>query len=244
MVERTLVIVGPGGVGKTPLGKLIRDAVIQIDPYRLREKKHPRNEDDSLYAHPKLRCGLDRVATSFGDEPRDIGDVGCIRWYPKSQMLSFKVREDWQLLILKGLAGELAKAEIFAPILNVLLEVKEIRCLFGELCIVVLNPLPQSICDMSDWRPLAEKTGENRLKRGDTCESAISGAVSVFEEGPAWRELIEERSAIEYRDWPFPEYVYKTPPAGVSLEAHQKQVGDAAVRCLLEGRPDLAVFFA
>ena len=36
MVKSTLILVGPGGVGKGPLAKLIRTNAVTIDPYRLR----------------------------------------------------------------------------------------------------------------------------------------------------------------------------------------------------------------
>lgn len=38
MIERTVVVVGPGGVGKSPLDALFRDDMVKIDPYRLRSE--------------------------------------------------------------------------------------------------------------------------------------------------------------------------------------------------------------
>lgn len=57
MIKNTLFIVGPGGIGKSPLSSLIKDEAVKIDPYRLR-KRGPRDENDIFYTHPKLRNEL------------------------------------------------------------------------------------------------------------------------------------------------------------------------------------------
>lgn len=59
MIHKTLIIVGPGGIGKSPLDKIVKAGILRIDPYRLR-KDGPRppnksGEKDMLYAHQNLR---------------------------------------------------------------------------------------------------------------------------------------------------------------------------------------------
>ncbi len=66
MAKQTLIIVGPGGVGKSPIDGLVRKDVLRLDPYRLRSKGHPRDTDDRLYAPPKLRDELGLVGEHYG----------------------------------------------------------------------------------------------------------------------------------------------------------------------------------
>lgn len=58
MAKSTLIVVGPGGVGKSPIDDIVRSDVVRLDPYRLRSDG-PRNQDDRLYAPPKLRDEVD-----------------------------------------------------------------------------------------------------------------------------------------------------------------------------------------
>lgn len=72
MIKNTLILTGPGGIGKGPLTNLIREDAVSIDPYRLRPDGPRRKSDDPLYAHPKLRTELHSILSSFGDFPRKI----------------------------------------------------------------------------------------------------------------------------------------------------------------------------
>ena len=49
----TLLITGPGGVGKSPLNRLVRPGVARVESYRLR-RHGPRDAHDFYYAHPNL----------------------------------------------------------------------------------------------------------------------------------------------------------------------------------------------
>jgi len=69
MIERTVIIVGPGGVGKSPLDALFRDDIIKIDPYRLRPSG-PRDSNDIFYAHPKLRIVYLRATLTWAYSSR------------------------------------------------------------------------------------------------------------------------------------------------------------------------------
>ena len=105
MPENTLIIVGPGGVGKSPLTMLLRNDVAQVDPYRLRSGG-PRNSSDTLYVPPKLCPELTCVLEGLGDA---VQKVSCgteqVQWFPKGKILFFIVRGEWQFLILGGLQG-------------------------------------------------------------------------------------------------------------------------------------------
>ena len=64
-IRKTLVIMGPGGVGKSPLDALFKDGVIRLDPYRLRPNG-PRGQGDKLYAPPELHDDLKGGACKTG----------------------------------------------------------------------------------------------------------------------------------------------------------------------------------
>lgn len=239
MIQRTFTIVGPGGVGKSPLDALFKTNITRIDPYRLRSRG-PRDSNDIFYAHPRLHLELDRVFRGLGDEPKKLDNI---KWCPKSKVLFFKVRDEWQFLILNGLEGDIAKAEIYAPVLPTLLSIPDIRNIFGMIQIVVLNPANQSVTKMQDWKQLEEKTRNNCIKRSDPSASVQKRVSSVAEEAPAWKKLIEDYGATEYCSWQFPEYLYKKPIPAVSMVEHQKQILLKAHQYFLGGNPDLEVFF-
>lgn len=242
MIEKTLIVVGPGGAGKSPLDALFKTD-IRIEPYRLRSRGRPRNSNDIFYAHTKLRDELHRVLEGLPDAPKGLGDKHTVEWFPRSEVLFFKVRDDWQLLILKGLESSTAKAEIYAPVLPTLLSIEAIKKTLGEVWIIVLNPAHQSVTVMRDWKELEEKTRDNCKRRGDDDESVVKRVKSIAEEAPAWKELIENYGAMEYCDWQFSEYLYKEPGLGISMVEHQKQILLQARECLLKANPDLNVFF-
>ena len=243
MIERTIFVVGPGGVGKSPLDAVFRDDVVRIDPYRLRASG-PRDSNDIFYAHPRLRAEWRSVLAALGEQAVQIGSrERPVEWFPRGQVLSFKVRETWQLLVLRGLEGQLAKVEIHAYVLPALLSHPDVSSLLGnEKVIIILNPAPESATATDDWIQLEEKTRQNCAARGDSPESIAERAGSAASEALIWRWLIQEHAATEYTAWEFPEYLYKKPPPGVRPLEHQKQVLTRARRRLLLGNPDLRVF--
>lgn len=209
---RTLVIFGPGGVGKSPLDGLLPESVLRVEPHRLRPNG-PRDKDDVLYGHPCLRNQLHQLLNRLGFAP--CYPTPGIEWFPQAMTLFIEVRSEWQLLFLPQPGFELAKAEIYAPHYVELVRIPTIRHVFGELEMVILNPshLPigrepgtqqEEDALLNDLR---RKTKENCILRGDTQEQAEKRASSVTEELPAWREAIR-MGAKEFQDWPFPEYEY------------------------------------
>jgi hypothetical protein len=244
MIERTLTIVGPGGIGKSPLDRLFRHDVIRIDPYRLRSSG-PRDSNDVYYVHPRLRDEMLSILAALGDRAVRVGASGSrVEWFPKGQVLFFEIRGGWQLLILSGLEGQLAKAELHAPILATLLSHPETSSLLGRrIEVIILNPAPQSVMAMQDWQPLEKKTRHNCTERGDTDESIQKRVGSAAQEGLAWKQLIQEHAATEYHAWEFPEYLYKRPAPGTGLLEHQRQMLIKARHRLLAGNPGLRPFF-
>src|SRR5437773_2589231 len=71
MIQKTLMVFGPGGIGKTDLDHLIRGDVVRIDPYRLRERPREKHENsgtsDLSYAHMNLRPELQCAFEALGD---------------------------------------------------------------------------------------------------------------------------------------------------------------------------------
>ena len=241
MIHETLMIVGPGGIGKSPLEDIIRADAVRVDPYRLRHDG-PRNPDekgekDLLYAHPKLR---DEIYLTF--QRLGLG-LTClsqdVHWFPQAMTLFLKVWTDWQVLFLEGLDGHVAKAEIYAPVVPILLDNPQIRRVFGKLSMVVLNPVGK-LQSLTDLGPLKEATRQNCRKReGLKDEEPDSGTVkkrmaSVDEEAAAWREMIE-LNATECANWSYPEYRYQTGDRKKLLADARKEI--------LEHNPALKVFF-
>jgi hypothetical protein len=244
MIERTLAVVGPGGVGKSPLDGLFRHDIVRVDPYRLRSRG-PRDSNDVYYVHPRLRDEMLAVLAALGDRAVQIGASGSrVEWFPRSQVLFFEMRGGWQLLMLSGLEGQTAKAELHAPILATLLSHPDTSSLLGRrIEVIILNPAPQSVMEMPDWQRLEEKIRHNCTKRGDSSESILKRVGSAAQEGLAWRQLIQEHAATEYHAWEFPEYLYKRPAPGVGMLQHQRRMLIKARHCLLERNPGLGVFF-
>lgn len=225
MVDRTVIVVGPGGVGKSPLDYLFATDV-KINPYRLRPKGPDKNKDDLFYCHPRLKDELSSIFDALLVPKREIGRISWapVEWFPEARTLLFKVRNQNQVLIFMGIQGQAAKAELYAPLLPIVLSETDLAELFGETEIVVLNPVLQSMTTMSDWRDLSTATEDNCRRRGDSNDDALSRADSVREELEAWKALISSNRATEYTHWPFPEYIYKEPGGTVGLLQHQKNL--------------------
>lgn len=233
MAKSTLIIVGPGGVGKSPIDGLVRSDVIRLDPYRLRTDG-PRDQSDSLYAPPKLHEELSRVFEAFDDRAMvKNADTETVEWYAKAGVLFFTVRGEWQFIIVPTDTGTLAKMEIYAPVLPTLLTINEFVTALGVRKIVVLNPAPTHLSTMGDWKAVEERTGHNCLERGDSDKSIQKRVKSVAVEAPFWRELVEKHGAIEAVDWQYPEYMYERVP----------EAFDKAKQCLLGLDGTLAEFF-
>jgi hypothetical protein len=243
MIQQTIVIVGAGGAGKSPLNHILKDEVIKIDPYRLR-LKGPRNSNDYCYAPPQLRSELAELMAGLGEQPQIFTGQGeTIEWYPRGQILFFTVRGIWQFLMLNRLSGTLAKAEIYAPVFQTLLSLTNLSTVLGQMHIIVLNPAPQKLANLHGWQILAEVTKNNCELRGDPPDSVRERAYSIEIESQSWRQLIEQHGAIEYAGWEFTEFLYKKAPWNKPLIEHQKHLLLKARKRLLAGRPELDIFF-
>ena len=185
MITDTLIIVGPGGVGKSPLDKALKAEVVRIDPYRLRNAG-PRDSRDVFYAHPRLRDELYLTFQRLGVGLTCLSDR--VHWFPEASTLFLKVREEWQLLLLEALPAGIAKAEIFAPAIPAMFENPQVRRWLGRVSMVILNPAG-SLATLSDFGPVEEKTKANCKKRGDSSDSVDKRVASVDEEAGAWQQI-------------------------------------------------------
>ncbi len=236
MLEHTLIIVGPGGAGKGPLAQLIRDDAATLDPYRLRRDGPRINLDDPLYAPPKLRDELCGILQGFGDSAQQIPcGTEKMEWFAKTKVLFFTVRGEWQFLILQDLEDQVAKAELYAPVLPALFSLPEICQLMGRTRVLILNPSPHGLLEMSDWEDLQSRTRDNIVRRGDLTRSVDRHVDTIAIEAPAWRTLIRENDALELTNWPFPEYRF--------AEENQEQLLLEARKTILRLDPELTVFF-
>jgi len=241
-IERTLAITGAGGAGKGPLDFLIKESITRIEPHRLR-RRGPRNSNDKYYAHPNLRNELRQLAAELGDEPQRIpSEIEDIEWFPRAKLLLFTVRRhEWQCLVLGGLQGPTAKAEVYGPVLSALLQ-SEIGGLMGLVDVILLNPASTALSCAPNLRELKEETEMNCTLRGDTPESVAERVAAVEEEVPFWQELLETKGATEFVGWQYPEYSYKAADVAPWLARHQQNCLIRARQRLLEGRPSLNVY--
>lgn len=228
MIHDTLILVGPGGIGKSPLDSIIRHDVLRIDPYRLREDG-PRNRKDVHYAHPKIRDQLYLTYEKMGLSFLPLSDE--VLWSEKAMTFFLRVRKEWQLLFLGGLSCQKAKAEIFAPAIPVLLSNPIIKNLFGRISMVVLNPAGT----LDDLDGLRSKTDENCRKRGDTEDSVKKRVKSLDEEVPAWKQMMT-LGAIEYPNWPYAEHIYSKSNDKICLLIEARST-------LRKKNPRLEIFF-
>jgi hypothetical protein len=220
VLTATALVVGPGGVGKGPLDFLFKSSVCRIDPYRLRPTG-PRDVGDILYAHPKLRDELQANLLAVGDKLQTVGEA---EWFPRARTLFFKVRREWQFVLLAGIGGKLAKLELYAPVLLTVLTDQHLASCFGNTFeVIILNPASESVTTMTSWQELEAKMLHNCKQRGDSAGSIEKRVSSIGEEAPAWRDLVATKGALEYPNWPFPEYVFKNSEPGTSKVDHQKR---------------------
>src|SRR5690349_20092248 len=119
MITNSLMLFGPGGIGKSPVDSIVRRDALRIDPYRLRPTG-PRDQEDVFYAHPNLRGELSLAFKHLGDRRERLSEQPAVDWFPNSQAAFFDVRGEWQCLLLGGLFATHAKVEIYAPAVPVL----------------------------------------------------------------------------------------------------------------------------
>jgi hypothetical protein len=230
MVSDTLLVVGPGGIGKGPLDKALKAEVARIDPYRHR-RAGPRDSKDVFYAHPRLRDELYLTYQRLGVGLTPLSDH--VHWFPDASTLFLKVRDEWQLLLLQALPSGIAKAEIFAPAIPVMFDSPQVRRYFGRVWTVILNPTAP-LATLTDLAPLKETTRWNCKMRGDSSDSVEKRVASIDEEAGAWRQMLA-LGATEYANWRFAEFVYG--------ERGEKDTLIAARRALLDGCRRLEIFF-
>ncbi len=244
MLRKTIIVVGPGGVGKSPLDVIFK-VDTRIDPYRLRGDG-PRASDDVFYAHPKLYQELTSALGILGDErhppkPQELKPPREIEWYEKSKTLFFNVRQEKLCLLLGGLKNRTAKAEIYAPVLSEILDgvIPGLEGVFGRVHIIVLNPASVSVSEENALTALKERTTHNCQACGDSGESVRRSCDFVAEELAAWSRLVEQHGAREYENWEFPTYLYNEPDSGRTPLEHRIDLLCRAKKCLLAGDPEL-----
>jgi len=216
VIDKTLMIFGPGGIGKGPIDQIVRREVARVDPYRLRTRPRDMRENggipDFFYGNPKLRSELTWISKELGDIKQLLSDQPRVEWFPKSRIAFFDVRGEWQCLLLGGLEAHLAKAEIYGPVVPVLFSRQEVRDLFGDLSIIILNPV-QSLARLDgDYLTLKDATKDN-CERAGRSPSEIKKRVDSIDdpkapEAKAWLTMLQ-LGGHEFYNWTFPEYVYQ-----------------------------------
>lgn len=237
MIKKTLMIFGPGGIGKSPLDDILVESVSRIDPYRMRNRPRDRDENggipDFFYANPKLREELIWIFENLGDEKVELSTKPRLEYFRKAQTVFFKVRSDWQFLVLGNMESELAKAEIYGPVVPSLLSRKEIKAIFGELFIIILNPVKPLKSLDGDYEELKKATRENCAQAGRSEKDTQKRIDSIDVEVESWLKMIDE-GGIEASNWAFPEYKYRN---------NRNETLISAKHTLLELNPELESFF-
>ena len=157
MIKASCIIMGPGGIGKSPLGKLF-NVDHTWDPYRMRIKG-PRSTDKTKYVSPTVYLQFQLTLQMLGDNAIVVGDLNeapliddipgsyilssmerrwfdenrvKVLWYPRSNILFYPVRtEQFQMLVLDG--DGIVQAELYAPVLGQLLQNSELIAKFGKV---------------------------------------------------------------------------------------------------------------
>jgi len=104
---------------------------------------------------------------------------------------------------------------------------QDVRDSFGELSIIVLNPVAPLRDLNGEYSSLKEATADNCRKAGRS-EGDIEKRVNSIDdqEAPevvAWLEMLE-LGGIEFPHWPFPEYRYQTDRIATLVEARKTLV--------------------
>ena len=238
MIDNTLLVFGPGGIGKSPVDSLIRTDAVRIDPYRLRTSG-PRDQKDVFYAHPNLRSQLAAAFEALGDRPERLSTAPAVDWFAKSRIALLEVRGEWQCLFVGTLSCAYAKAEIYAPSVPGLLMREDVRKAFGTLTIAILNPVASLDELGDDLTPLMEATLENCARRGDIQPSIDKRVNSIREEATAWRRMLD-LGGTEYPKWPFPEYVYADNETGTLVAARSTLIaGNPVIERFLRSEAEI-----
>lgn len=228
MIKNTLLIFGPGGIGKSSLDEIIRREVVRIDPYRLRERPRDRNENggipDLFYANRNLRSELLWAFESLGDTKEPLSSRPPVEWFPKARAAFFDVRGEWQCLLLGALQAQLAKAEVFGPAVPVLFSRRDVREIFGDLSIVILDPV-ESLRRLSGNYQTLKKATEDNCRKAGRSEKDIEKRVKSIDdpkapEATAWLAMLE-LGGLEFSNWAFPEYVYEKNRIQTLIEARK-----------------------
>ena len=237
MIGKTLLIFGPGGIGKSPIDDIIGRNVIRVDPYRMRERPRDRNENggipDFFYANPKLRQELTSIFQNLGDTKERLSAKPIVEFFPKAKAAFFDVRGDWQFLLLGSLQAEIAKAEIFGPVVPALFNRPDVHAIFGDFSIIILNPVDPLRTLNGNYQRMKRKTEENCRKAGRSEKDIRKRVDSIDEDAMAWLAMLD-LGGIEFPNWAFPEYVYQE-------DRITKLI--AAKRALLDRNPALESFF-
>jgi len=257
MAERSVILMGPGGVGKGPAME-----VFTVDrtwnPYRMRIKG-PKPRDRTKYVSPTVYLQFQLVLQNHIEKPVRLGELPDapliddipewssilrerqkrlfddnrkhVLWYPKSQVLFYPVRkEQFQMLFLDG--DGTMRAELYAPAAAVMLREPALRTHFGELVVLVLNPTSNGIMEgcLKDLEDRTRINAEERDGKGDSAEGRVR---SVSEELPAWQSVVGEGYGRDCSDWKFPEWRYIRPDRSVQVLKLEENE-----RTSLEKRPE------
>lgn len=213
MIQNTLLIFGPGGIGKSPLDHIIKREVVRIDPYRLRERPRDRDENggipDLFYANRNLRSELLWIFDTLGDAKELLSRRPPVEWFSKARTAFFDVRGEWQCLLLGALDAHLAKAEVFGPAVPVLFSRQDVREFFGDLTIIILNPVGSLTTLGADYEAVKRATADNCRKAGRSEKDIKKRVKSIDDpeapEATAWLSMLE-LGGLEFTNWVFPEY--------------------------------------
>lgn len=261
-----LCVLGPAGIGKSPLDALFRNQATTIEPYRVR--KAPRGSDDRYYVASEVLQALLSLCRELG-EPFYIVDSkkegnsyldGSRRWIEiYGQATFFTVRNVEQVLLhsIATPTSTVRKIEVFGPVLASLLSrislenrprfITDVNLTF----FILLNPCKESFRQISgdqviqayDWPFLQRERARRRGKVADEIDVQARIA-SLLDELAAWKSLWGLQGnfdVIEVTEWDVFEYTYYPNPEGKEDPTGfaKKQLKKALNKLLLTAKDSL-----
>jgi hypothetical protein len=234
-----LVVLGPSGVGKSPLGAALKTD-LEIEPHRVRRRprRYPSEtqEDDRYYMSEMAYHGLCRLLTAWTKVTGPLGGETKIIVY--EHVITFQVRGKPHVLFIPESENVgRCKIEIYGPVLKELLQGRLVDPLFkGETFVVLLNPWDQPLADITPASASNPQAAEGQVlckllkERGETDEGEIQERVSrVGEELKAWKSIASLSQpglhVLEAKKWEQTESAYSPDRAGCERRAKDRLVG-------------------
>lgn len=242
--NKLLFVIGPGGVGKSPLAKTLHEDCVSLDPIRYR-KDGPRDKNDSFYvSETEYLDKKNQLTESNGqDDLIENEHTGSV-FYKNGNALVFKTKESDQILYIpmEVIDEQLYKLEVHSSEISFLLDKVGIdKMLIADIFFVFLNPSSFPISNpkcLEDMKQLTRLNCEKRSENPNGDVTSINYRVNAVEEDLViWNELMNRYPSkfFEFTEWEYPEYEYKN--------RNHNEITKEVYELVADKAPDLIDFF-